>query len=217
MTFSTFMRPAALAVIATLTLAACGGKATFPINGNIATTTAADGVVSSTLLYDGLVLQSNGMSLSVPKGAKTFSFPNTISYGETYAVTVSTRPAHQNCTTIDQSTSLETANGTAGLYTSINISLTCFLDTHAIGGTISGLTDATLSVVLTNGTAGGTATLAGAAAAYAYTFATPVTYNSSYGVTVLTQPVGYTCTVANPSGVMADLDISNINVVCTKN
>lgn len=220
MTFSTFLRPAALAAIA-LTLAACGGKASFPINGTIATTSTTDsaGKVTTfpTLIYDGLVLSTNGMSLSVAKNATSFSFPNTISYGEVYNVTIAHKPDHQNCTTINQSTALETATGTAGLYASINISLTCFLDTHLIGGTVTGLLDTAQSVVLTNGTTGGIATLPGTAAAVAYTFSTAVTYGNSYGVTVLTQPTGYTCTVENPSGVMGDVDINNINVKCTAN
>lgn len=212
MTLSTFLRPAALAAMAALTLAACGGKASFPINGKITTSDTAGKV--STLLYNGLVLSTNGMDLSIPAGATSFSFPNTISYGEVYAVTVKSSPAHQNCTTVNQATALETATGTAGLYAGINISLTCFLDSHTIGGTLTGLTDTTLSVVLTNGTTGGTATLAGAAAPYSYVFPNAVTYNASYGVTVLTQPTGYTCTVANPTGIMGDVVIGNINVDC---
>jgi hypothetical protein len=209
MTISPFLRRA-LAVSLALTLAACGGKATFPINGTITTTTDANAVVTSTLLYNGLVLTTNGMDLSVPAGAKTFSFPNTISYGDVYNVTIKTPPAHQNCTTIDQSTALETASGTAGRLASINIALTCYLNTYTIGGTVSGLTSDGL--VLTNGTAGGTATIPNAATSYV--FATSVTYGSSYGVTVLTQPANNVCTVSNPSGVMGDALVSNINVTC---
>jgi hypothetical protein len=198
MTFSTFLRPAALAAIA-LTLAACGGKASFPINGTV-----------SGLSYDGLVLTTNGMDLSVPKSATSFSFPNTISYGETYAVTVKAPPAHQSCTTVSQSTGLETATGTAGLYASINLSLTCYLNTYSIGGNVTGLTSEGLT--LTNGSAGGTVTLV--AATTTYVFGNLVAYGSSYGVSILTQPANDICTVSNPTGVMGDALINNINVTC---
>jgi len=209
MTLSPLLRGALAATLA-LTLAACGGKATFPINGTVATTTDAAGVITSTVLYKGLVLTTNGMDLSVPVGAKTFSFPNTISYGDVYNVTVKTPPDHQNCTTIDQSTALETASGTAGRLASINIALTCYLNSFTIGGTVSGLTSDGL--VLTNGTAGGTVTIASAATAYVFT--APVTYGNSYGVTVLTQPAKDVCTVSNPAGIMGDALVSNINVTC---
>ena len=97
-------------------------------------------------------------------------------------------------------------SGTPGL-----LVVTCGLVPHAIGGHVSGLT-ATDSLVLTNGTTGGTATITAAMATY--TFPTQVTFNSSYGVTILTQPTGQTCTVANPVGIMADLAIDNIDVTC---
>ena len=209
MTISPILRRA-LAVTLALTLAACGGKATFPINGTITTTTDANAVVTSTLQYKGLVLTTNGMDLSVPAGAKAFSFPNTISYGDVYNVTVKTPPDHQNCTTIDQSTALETASGTAGRLASINIALTCYLNAFTIGGNITGLTSEGL--VLTNGTAGGTAIIVSTATTY--TFTNQVAYGSSYGVTVLTQPANDICTVSNPAGIMGDALVSNINVSC---
>lgn len=212
MILSNFFRTVAVAAIA-LSLASCGGKATFPINGKIATVTTTTGTTtttSSTLLYDGLVLQTNGMTLTVPKNATAFSFPNTISYGETYAVTVAHKPDHQTCTTVDQSTALETANGTAGLYAAINISLTCFLDTYTIGGAVNNLT--ATGLVLINGTSGGQITVVPGVTTYS--FSNLVSYGSSYGVTILTQPTGQTCTVSNPVGIMGDAAVTNIDVTC---
>ena len=52
-----FTRPA-LALTLALTLAACGGKATFPISGTIVG-----------LQYGGLVLSTNGMDLPVAANA----------------------------------------------------------------------------------------------------------------------------------------------------
>lgn len=207
MTFSTFLRPAAI-IAAALSLAACGGKASFPINGT------ASGVV-----YPGLVITTNGMDLPIQPGTTTFSFPNSLSYGEVYAVTVKTPPAHQFCNTVDPLTGRETSTDTAGRLAAINISVACYVSTHAIGGTVSGLTGDS-KVVLTNGSAGSVSVAAAVPATttpIAYTFSGAVAYNVSYGVTVLTQPAGFTCNVANGTGVMGDADVTNINVTCAPN
>lgn len=201
MIFSHYLRPAAILALA-LSLAACGGKASFPINGTV-----------TGLTYDGLVLSSNGMDLSVPSKTTSFSFPNSISYGEVYNVIIKTPPAHQSCTTVDQTTGVETATDTAGRRAAINISLTCYLNSYTIGGTITGLTKDGLQ--LTNGTAGGSFTVASGATSY--TFPNQVAYSVSYGVTVLAQPAGLTCTVSNPTGVMGDAKVENINVNCVAN
>lgn len=191
--------PPAILLVAALSLAACGGKASFPIKGTV-----------NNVVYSGLVLSSNGMDLPVPVGATSFSFPNSISYGEVFNVLVKTPPLHQSCNTISPLTGFETATDTAGRTATINVSVNCFINTFTIGGSVSGVT--TDGLVLTNGTAGGTVTVPIAATSYA--FATTVPYNVSYGVTVLTQPTGSVCTVANPTGVMGDAAITNINVTC---
>lgn len=206
MTLSSLFRPAAVLALA-LALTACGGKASFPIKGTVVN-----------LLYPNLVLSTNGMDLSVPAKAPTFSFPNTISYGDIYAITVSKQPDHQTCDTTDRTTGLNTASDTAGRTAAINIVITCVTNTFTIGGDVSGLT--TDGLVLTNGSTGGTVTVVkptAPATTTSYIFSTPVTYGVAYGVTVLTQPTGATCTVSNPTGVMGDANISNINVSCVAN
>jgi hypothetical protein len=50
----------------------------------------------------------------------------------------------------------------------------------------------------------------------------PVPFNTSFGVTVLTQPTGYTCTVANGVGVMNEAlealgGAKEVAVTCVKN
>jgi hypothetical protein len=191
---SPFLRPA-LALALALGLAACGGKATFVVGGTV-----------SGLLYPGLILVNGGSELAVPAGATTFAFPNQIDYGATYAVEIkaNTQPLHQTCSVLNGSDS-------AGRMASINIVVQCGLNAYSIGGSVAGLT--TDGLVLTNGTSGGTVTIAKGATSYA--FGTPVTYGNSYGVTVLTQPTGQTCTVANATGEMQDAAVTNINITCT--
>jgi hypothetical protein len=195
---SLFTRRSA-AVILALALAACGGKAMFDIKGVIDSSTY-DG-----LRYPGLVLVNNGGSdLSVPANATTFQFPNQIEYGATFNVSVKTNPAHQTCQIINGA-------DTAGRLASINMGLGCIVNASTIGGTITGLKADGL--VLVNGTGGGTSGVLSKDLT-TFTMPLPVKYSVSYGVTVLTQPTGQTCTVQNGTGVMGDAAITNLVVNC---
>jgi len=48
-----------------------------------------------------------------------------------------------------------------------------------------------------------------------FTFATPLAANLPYAVTVATQPVGQTCTIANPTGTTGTVNVNNIAVICS--
>lgn len=203
---STFMRPA-IALALALSLAACGGKASFPIAGTVVG-----------LSYDGLVLSTNGMDLPVAHTATSFVFPNSLSYGEVYNVVAKTQPLHQTCTVgsfvSPAGVLLNGPTDTAGRLGAINIGVACSLNTRAVGGTIDGLT--TLGLKLTNGSTGGT--VAPLADAKVFTMPNLVPYGATYGITVLEQPPGQTCTVApNGTGVMGDDAIDKIAVTCVKN
>jgi hypothetical protein len=123
---------------------------------------------------------------------------------------VKTQPAHQNCTAYSGSAD------TAGRLSAINAVIVCVLVSNTIGGSITGL--AADGLVLNNGS--DTLALAkDAAGAYptSFTFITPVTYGKTYGVTVLTQPTGQTCSVASGAGTMGDTVITSIKLTCTNN
>ena len=86
----------------------------------------------------------------------------------------------------------------------------CEIQDHTIGGKVTGLT--VDGLVLTNGSNGGVLTLTKAATTYV--MPATVFYGQTYGVTVLTQPAGLTCTVAKAVGVMGDADITDMDVTC---
>ena len=216
---STFMRPA-IALALALSLAACGGgKASFPITGTIVG-----------LSYPGLVLNTNGMDLTVAPPAKPstaanptitpFVFPNALSYGDVYNVVVADKgqPAHQTCTVgsflSPANVLLNGASDTAGRLAAINIGVSCSLNTKQIGGTIKDLTSAGL--VLTNGSTGGMdGTFAPAPGDTTFTLPSQIPFGDTYGVAVLTQPATQLCTVAaNGTGVMGDDAITDIAVTC---
>ena len=205
-------RPAfALAVLATLAACGGGGKATFPIN-----------VTVSNLQYTGLVLSTNGQDLAVnppadPKTDVVLTFPNQIEYGQIYEVTPKgatisnhtylggSQPKHQTC-----SPNLFPAYGTAGQLAKIDIRYLCSINTYQLTGTVKGLTGTGL--VLANGSTTSTIGVSPAldanqkpTGADVILTMNAVPYNTTYGVTVLTQPTNpaQTCKVtggANGTG-----------------
>lgn len=203
---SSLIRPA-LALALALGLSACGGggKAEFTVAGTV-----------KGLVYQGLTLTTNGMEITVNPPATagadvSYAFPNKLEYGDEYNVTIKNDPQHQNC---NFAQSYQPINkDTAGRLTRIDVIIECFIDAYTIGGTVTGLTADGL--VLANGSRGGTVTLAKSATSYV--FPAPVAFGVTYGVTVLTQPAGLTCTVANSTGTMGDDKVNNINVNCVPN
>jgi hypothetical protein len=193
-------------------LVACGGgTSSYTIGGTV-----------SGLQYPGLVL-SNNLSDDLPltplpldaNGAVQdvkYQFAKQLDYGDPYSVTVKTQPAHQKC---------EAGGGTAdtaGRLTVIEAGISCLLVSNTVGGTITGL--AADGLELNNGSVStgkivkDTTTLL-----YPTSFTLPelVTYKQTYGVTVLTQPTGQTCTVKNGAGEMGDNAVTTVEVSCVNN
>jgi len=231
----------ALALAATLTLASCGGgKATFPINVQV-----------SNVLYDGLVLTTNGQDLAVHPGTDTSKpldvvFPNGIEYGEVYNVVPKgalynaatatyfggNTPKHQNCGISREYPYNLPPNGTAGQLAKIQIYYVCAINTYPLEGKVTGLRGKNL--VLANGSSAqpvsvppATDTAGAVTGADVALPLAPVAYNTTYGITVLTQPEGQTCTVTGGgngkgSGTMDDAaeaagGVKDLLVTCVNN
>lgn len=82
--------------------------------------------------------------------------------------------------------------------------------THSVGGSVSGLTG---TLILQNN--GGDDL--GIAADGTFTFAKEIASGGAYAVSVLQQPAGQTCAVANGSGTMGAADVANVSVTCVTN
>jgi 6-phosphogluconolactonase len=80
---------------------------------------------------------------------------------------------------------------------------------YTVGGTVSGLASGESLTLQDNGGDDLVVTANGS-----FTFSTALDTGASYAVTVLTQPKGQTCTVANGSGTVSDSDITNVAVTC---
>lgn len=229
------VRPA-LVLASSLVLASCGGggQDTYPVK-----------VTVFNVQYPGLVLTTNGQELAIPVPAKpgdnvVLEFPNGLDYGTYYNVVPKNglavtgggvQPAHQNCATAgypngnyphEYGTAGQTASITSARTPAVEVFYSCTINAYDLSGTIAGLPSPDLSVTLINGS-NSSITVAGSATASSVPFVLrPVPYGTSFGVTVLTQPTGYTCTVADGTGVMNDAleklgGAKTVAVTCTKN
>lgn len=185
------LRPLA-ALLLTLGLAACGGKASYDVSGTI-----------TGLSNEGLVLANGSDTLPRPAGSTTFTFNKRIDYGTDYNITVLTQPAHMNC-------SVSGGSGSAGHYLSIDALVTCSQNAYKVGGTVSGLT--VDGLVLINGNT----TTNIVKDSTAFTMNGTVAYGSSYGISVFTQPTGLVCKVAPGTGIgtMGEADVTTVQVTC---
>lgn len=179
------------ALMAALALAACGGKASFTIGGTV-----------FGLNNPGLVLQNGADTLPVPAGATSFSFPNSISYGTEYNVTVKTHPEHMKC-------EIGRGQGSAGSMATINVVVQCVQNTYALGGSVSNLKGEGLTLI--NGSSSGQLTLLKDATEFTMGL---IPVGTAYGLSVLNQPKNQHCTIVNGTGVMGDGDRRNVIINC---
>jgi hypothetical protein len=217
-------RPA-LVLASSLVLASCGGggKETYPVK-----------VTVSNVLYEGLILTTNGQEVAVPVPAKAgdpvvVTFPNGLDYGTYYKVVPKngtaagggSQPAHQNCATTGYPREYGTAGQTASLESArkpaIEVFYSCVLKAFPLSGNVTGLTSGNLTLINGSNTQ---ITIAGSTTTSPLPFSLgSVPYGTSFGVTVLTQPDGFNCTVANGTGEMKEDQekaggVTNVAVTC---
>ena len=156
----------------------------------------------------GLTLLDNGGDAKVIGSSgqtTTFAFPGRLASGQKYDVTIQTQPTSptQNCVV---------AGGTGtvlnGDVTSVVVN--CQTNTYTIGGNVSGLEG---TLVLQNN-AGDDLKLT---ADGSFAFSVPVASQSTYNVTVLTQPGSpqQNCVVSNGSGKVNNAPVTDVSITCT--
>jgi 6-phosphogluconolactonase (cycloisomerase 2 family) len=187
-----------------MSLEACGGGGNGGGGAPATTPTyTLGGTVSGLGSGDSVVLGDNGTdSLSVSSNG-SFTFNSPIAQDSTYAVTVKTQPTGQVCTVANGTGSGVTANVS-------NVSVSCSNDTYTVGGTLSGLGPNDHVVLSNNADDALTLTANGL-----FTFKTPVAYNSSYSVTVSTQPSGQFCSVSGGVGADVKANVLSVAVACS--
>ncbi len=167
----------------------------------VTNTYTVGGTVSK--LNGSLVLQNNnGDNLTVAVNG-AFNFATAVSYGNPYSVTVLTQPPGQTC-------SVSTGAGTVSGGNVTNVVVVCSTDAYSVGGNVNGLTG---SVVLQDNNGDNLSVNANGA----ITFASKVAFGSPYSVTVLTQPVGQSCSLASNTGTMGTAAVTNVAITCVNN
>jgi N-acetylneuraminic acid mutarotase len=163
------------------------------------------GVTVSGVNAAGLILDNEGGDpLSISRNG-SFNFNAPVAGGSPYAVTISSQPIGEVCS-VSQGTGTVIDANVAG------IPVVCVPNLYSISGTLSGLYSGRSIVLQDDG--GNTTTLT---ANGGFTFSAKVASGSSYAVTVLTQPVGQTCSITHGSGPVSGADVGTVAVACSDN
>ena len=184
------------AIVATV---ACGGGSLSGVQHT--TTYTIGGTVSGIPTGASVILQNGSQTLTVSQNG-SFTFPKAVDSGTSYNVTVATPPPGDSC-------SVTNGSGTANAnITNITVACTAAASSYTISGTLSGLASGASVVLQDNNSDNLTLTADGN-----FTFATQIASGAAYSVTVLTQPTGQLCSVANASGT-ATANVNNVTVTC---
>jgi hypothetical protein len=185
---------AGVALACALGLAACGGG-----DGD----QYLAGSITSGVTKDGLVLTNNGGDdLAVPAGATRFQFSQRISTDDQFKIEVKSYPSNVK----PNGCHIFNGSARANYYTIAQITMYCEIKTHPLVIKINGLSTSGLVVI------NGTDRQPVAAGATTQTM-NPVFEDGPYGITILQQPTGQTCSVSNGTGTMGSTDENNNNVV----
>jgi len=193
---------AGLALACALSLSACGGgDGEFYLGGTVYGINKGN-----------LVLTNNGGSDKTVTAAGTFYFDDLVEADSNYDIQIKSVP--------DNIAGPEACTITGGKgRATFNIStvvISCAINTHELGGTVTGLAGANGSLVLVNGTDRVEVTPAAAGDTAPKTFAfAKVAEDAKYGVVVLSQPSDRRCEIVNGVGTMAKVNIDNVQVTCT--
>ena len=188
-----------------LGLSACGGND----DGELQLYAGLGGVTK-----EGLTISNKGSAPIKVAPGPTFIFPDLVPIDSNYDITVVTEPPNVEV----KSCVVNNGKGNTGAFSPQNISIVCIIKTYNLGGEVKGLTAEGL--VVNNGAQ----SVKIAKDATAFSMTTPSATNAKigqvaegvpYGLTILTQPTGLKCTIANPNGTMPAGPVGNIVITCT--
>lgn len=162
------------------------------------------GTVTGLGVGESLVIQNNLDDDTEITTNGSFVFNDYIAFGGRYHVTILTNG------TVGKTCTVSNSNGTIVDQNISDVTITCSVNSYALGGTMVGL-DAGDSIILRNN--GGddlTLTTDGA-----FTFTTELAHGSEYSVSIFFEPVGKNCTVANGTGAITS-DVDNVTIECVE-
>lgn len=154
------------------------------------------------LVSGSLTLQLDGGADLTLSSDGSFAFASAVPYGSAYTVTVLQQPEGHKCMVVDGSATMGPADVTS-------VSVSCSLNSYAVGGTVAGLVSGSLSLQL-DGAGELIVTENGS-----FVLPEEVLYGATYTVTLVAQPVGHTCVVGNDTGTMGAAAVTDVTVECT--
>ncbi len=172
----------------------------------VTVTHTVGGMVSGLQPGNTVTLQNNGGDDLVVMADGPFTFATGVDQLADYLVTVSIQPTSPN-----QTCTVSNGSGTIGMADVTDVMVDCVLNTHTIGGMVSGLATGNSVVLQNNG--GDDISVPGNGP---FTFPTALLDGADFAVTVLTQPTtpSQTCTVSNGSGMLSGSDVTNVMIDC---
>lgn len=159
------------------------------------------GTVSGLGSLSGLTLKNGSESLSIPAGARSFSFTVPLAPNTSYSVVVASQPVGASC-------SVSNGVGVMGSASLNTVTVNCSSSVVTLGGTVAGLSSSGLVL------ASGGQFLNVAANASNFSFPTPIPQGGAYAVTVQTQPSRGSCSVVNGAGTASTVPINSVVVNC---
>ena len=187
----TLISRAAIVLASVTGLAACGG-------GSNVSNISVGGTVTG-LTIGTLTLNNGYSSVTLPTNTSTFNFTARVPTGYGFLTVVTANSPDLTCR-VTNGSGVATADVT-------NVLVAC-VPNQTLGGSVYNLTASGL--VLANGSD----TVAVPVNTGTFVMPTKIGDGFAYGVTVLTQPTGLNCTVANGVGTMSTTNVSNVAVTC---
>jgi hypothetical protein len=161
------------------------------------------GTVSNLATGKTVVLANNGGSSLGVSANGAFTFPAPGTQNGSYNVTVATQPQGQVC-------SISSGSGDHLVSSVSDVRVNCAASIFTISGSLSGLASGAKLVLEDNG-----ADILTLSANGSFAFAAPINFNGVYAVTVVSQPIGATCTVSNGIGAGVTAAVTNVTVACS--
>jgi hypothetical protein len=182
-----------MAACMAIALNACGGGSSgATIGGTVNGLTSGQSVVLQNNLRESITVSTNG----------SFVFPTKVGGGNAYYVTVVGQPTGVICLVANGNGAVDSSS------TPVNTVVVTCTGVSLVGGTVSGLA-AGGTLVLSNGAEQLSVITNGA-----FVFPSAKTIGTAYGVIVVTQPTGQTCTLANNGGVVSTTSPTAIVATC---
>jgi hypothetical protein len=145
-------------------------------------------------------LQNNGGDTINVSANGAFRFATPLAVGQSYQVTIASKPGNQQCV-------VNAGSGVVASADISNVAVVCTTDKFTIGGAVSGLAG---TIVLQNNSADNLTLSANGN----FSFPTLLADGSAYRVTIATQPAGQLCSVASGTGSIASSNVTAVAVTC---